>query len=121
GFEVVEAIREVNVGELEDRPPSAESWAMHARIQEDWARGDRSVNFPGGEDYNSLAGRATVALAAIVENHPGQAVVVVGHGAIFTAAVDAICVDISMADLLKRGSTYCGIATLDAWLAGSAP
>src|SRR5581483_2167239 len=65
-FEVVEAFREVNVGGLEDRPPSAESWAIHTRVLDDWARGEYGTCFPGGEDYHDLSGRAVEALARIV-------------------------------------------------------
>lgn len=118
GYVVVEAFREVNVGELEDLPPSAETWALHARIQEDWARGDHGARFPGGEDYISLSGRAVDALTGIVAERPGQTVLVVGHGAIFTAAADAICPNVDMADLVQRGSSYCGITSLDVWLDG---
>jgi probable phosphoglycerate mutase len=117
-YEVVEAFREVNVGELEDLPPSAETWAIHARVHDDWARGAYGSSFPGGEDYHSLSGRAVDALTRIVAERPGQAILVVAHGAIFTAAVDAICPDVNLSELVKRGSTYCGIATLDVWLDG---
>jgi probable phosphoglycerate mutase len=112
-FEVIEELREVNVGELEDLPSSKESWDVHFQVHRDWADGRLDVCFPGGENYHGLSGRALKAFARIVAERPGQASLVVGHGAIFTAAVDALCPDVRMAEIMTLPNRNCGITTVD--------
>ena len=113
GFTVIEELREVNVGELEDAAPTPEAWAIHTRVQDDWASGRLDSAFPGGEDYHGLAGRAIKAVAQIVTERPGQASVVVAHGGICTAAVDALCPAVRMAEIVRLPNGNCGITTVD--------
>jgi probable phosphoglycerate mutase len=112
-FETVEELREVNVGDLEDLVPTQEAWAIHTQIHHDWAAGKLDAAFPGGEDYHSLAGRALGAFARIVAERPAQSSVVVAHGAIFTAAVDALCPDVRMAEIMTLPNSNCGITAVD--------
>jgi len=112
-YEIVEELREVNVGELEDRAPTREAWAIHTQIHHDWASGKLDAAFPGGEDYHGLSGRALRAFAQIVAARPGRSSVVVAHGAIFTAAVDALCPNVSMAEIVRLPNGNCGITTVD--------
>ena len=113
GFEILEDLREVNVGDLEDLRPTQEAWAVHSRIHHEWAAGNLSAAFPGGEDYHGLSGRALRAFARIVAERPAQASIVVAHGAIFTAAVDALCPDVSMSGIMTLPNGNCGITTVD--------
>ena len=110
---VIEELREVNVGDLEDQAPTQDAWAMHTRIHDDWANGKLDVAFPGGEDYHGLSGRALRAFARIVAERPGQVSIVVAHGAIFTAAVAALCPAVSMAEIVRLPNGNCGITTVD--------
>jgi broad specificity phosphatase PhoE len=112
-FEVIEDLREVNVGDLEDLPTSKEAWDVHFQVHKDWANGQLDSTFPGGEDYHGLAGRALRAFAKIVAERPGQVSIVVAHGAIFTAAVGALCPDVRMAEIMKLPNSNCGITTVD--------
>jgi broad specificity phosphatase PhoE len=112
-YAVLEDLREVNVGDLEDGGSTEEDWAIHRQIHEAWAGGNLDAAFPGGEDYHGLAGRALRAFAQIVAERPGQASLVVAHGAIFTAAVDALCPAVSMAEIMKLPNGNCGITTVD--------
>jgi broad specificity phosphatase PhoE len=111
--EILEELREVNVGDLEDLVPTREAWATHSRIHHDWAAGKLDAAFPGGEDYHGLSGRALDAFAQIVAARPGQSSVVVAHGAIFTAAIDALCPAVSMAEIVTLPNGNCGITTVD--------
>jgi broad specificity phosphatase PhoE len=86
-----EAFREVNVGRLEDEPPSDENWAFHDRIFDAWLGGDPSVRFPGGECQLDLLRRMRAGLGEIVTSHPGREVVVVAHGGILWATIGALC------------------------------
>lgn len=110
---VIEELREVNVGDLEDRAPTQDAWAVHTQIHDDWANGRLDIAFPGGEDYHGLSGRALRAFARIVAERPDQASIVVAHGAIFTAAVAALCPAVSMAEIVRLPNGNCGITTVD--------
>jgi broad specificity phosphatase PhoE len=112
-YTILEDLREVNVGDLEDLAPTQEAWAVHTQIHHAWASGKLDAAFPGGEDYHRLSGRALRAFAKIVAERPGQASLVVAHGAIFTAAVDALCPAVQMAELMKLPNSNCGITTVD--------
>lgn len=112
-YAVIEELREVNVGELEDLPSSRETWDVHNQIHHDWAGGKLDSTFPGGEDYHGLAGRALRAFAQIVAARPGQASVVVAHGMIYMAAVTALCPGVRMTDLMQIPNSNCGITTVD--------
>lgn len=111
--QVIEELREVDVGDLEDQAPTREAWAVHTRIHHDWASGNLDAAFPGGEDYHRLTGRALRAFAQIVAERTGQASVVVAHGAIFTAAVAALCPTVRMAEIMGLPNSNCGITTVD--------
>lgn len=113
GYEVIEELREVDVGDLEDQAPTREAWAVHTRIHHDWANGNLDSAFPGGEDYHALTGRALRAFAQIVAERPGRASVVVAHGAIFTVAVTALCPAVRMAEIMGLPNGNCGITTVD--------
>ena len=52
---VSEAFREINVGVLEDQPPTEANWALHHRIIEQWIEGKEDIGFPGGESYQHLS------------------------------------------------------------------
>ncbi len=77
---VVENLREIDVGELEGQPPSAELWAQHNKVLDDWFAGRSEVAFPGGEDHRMLRARVRAALEQIVDRKSGRNIIVVGHG-----------------------------------------
>jgi broad specificity phosphatase PhoE len=117
---LLEQFREINVGSLEDQPPTRENWAIHDAVLRQWRAGHHSATFPDGEDFNALLGRAYAGLAAALRGRTGQRVVIVGHGGIFTAATAALCAD-SVREVISRPSHNCSITTLeiegeaDAW------
>jgi broad specificity phosphatase PhoE len=55
----------------------------------DWGRDPTAPFAPGGESWASFTGRATAALRAVVDRHPGQRVVVVCHAGVIEAAMQA--------------------------------
>lgn len=88
---VVEAFREVNVGNLEGAPPDAESWALYDRVVKEWYSGNTGETMPGGESLDQLAERFMVGITEILGEAAGGTVVVVGHGGMFTFALPALC------------------------------
>lgn len=82
----VEALREVDVGELDGRS-DAKAWAVYESTVAAWRRAEWWVRFPGGEDLREARGRIVTFVDDVVRRHPGQDVVVVGHGEILGAAL----------------------------------
>ena len=82
----VEALREVDVGELDGRS-DGEAWAVYESTVAAWRRAEWWARFPGSEDLREARRRITSVVEDVVRRHPGQDVVVVGHGEILGAAL----------------------------------
>lgn len=79
--EVLEELRELNVGDLEGRS-DADAWRIHDEIDAAWVNGRAEGIFPGGEDLPTALARFGGALRTIVERVGDGRAVVVGHGGI---------------------------------------
>jgi broad specificity phosphatase PhoE len=108
----LEQLREVNVGRLEDEPPSEENWELHDRIVAAWRAGWHTVSFPGGEDYVSLLARMRSALRQALAEREAQRIVLVGHGGIFTATLKDICRLVAGDDPIYWNSHNCSITEI---------
>jgi broad specificity phosphatase PhoE len=108
----VEELREMNVGRLEDAPPTDESWALHDAVVDEWRAGRHDVTFPGGEDYHTLLARMRAALRQALAAREGQCIVLVGHGGIFTATLPAICRDLDAGNPTFWHSYNCSITEI---------
>ena len=108
----VEEFREVNVGTLEDLPPTPENWARRNQIFVDWFQGRPESAFPGGEDYGMLLARMRAGLTAILRGKTGRNIVVVGHGGIFTCTACDLCPDLDPATLLREVFQNCAVSEL---------
>jgi probable phosphoglycerate mutase len=110
---VLEQFRELNVGDLEDRPPTAENWAAHDRVVAAWRAGHLEEAFPGGENYVTLLARMRDGMERALAGRDDQRVVIVGHGGIFTATVGALCPDASLATIVATPLHNCSITVLE--------
>lgn len=88
--EVLEELREINVGDLEGREPSPEAWALHDNIFAEWWRGGRETAFPGGENGYQVLVRIRTAVNQILAGRRGEEIVIVSHGG---------CLLMSLADI----------------------
>ena len=67
---------------------------------------------PEGEDLTDLAGRVLPAVAAIVDAHPGQTVVIVGHGGPMRVLLgDALAMPLEAVERISI--EYCGVCAID--------
>lgn len=110
---VIEHFREMNVGDLEDGPPTLENWAFHDRIVAEWLRGSYTVAFPGGEDYLTLLDRMRAGLTTALRGREDQRIVIVGHGGIFTATIGALCPNASLPEILRHPSHNCSVSIME--------
>jgi broad specificity phosphatase PhoE len=109
---VLEGLRELNVGRLEDKPPTDENWSLHDRVLEQWRAGLHAVAFPGGEDYATARARMRAALRAALAGREGQRIVLVGHGGIFAVTLTDICPGVAPDDPAYRHSHNCSITEI---------
>ena len=98
---ISEAFREVNVGRLEEQPPTQESWSHHNHILQQWADGQAEVSFPGGESYRQLCERVQRGFKEACSRFPNQNILIVGHGGIFTLVLPCLCPEISLHKILQ--------------------
>jgi broad specificity phosphatase PhoE len=109
---VVEGLREIDVGDLEDQPASAELWAFHNRIVDAWFSGQPEVAFPGGENYVTLRDRVRAALQQIVDGKDGRNLIIVGHGGSLSAAIRELCPTLDAGRFRHRPTHNCSITEL---------
>jgi broad specificity phosphatase PhoE len=110
---VMEAFREVNVGNLEFRPPTAENWALHNRIIADWLSGKREVSFPGGENCLQLLHRMQAGLLEVVRGQEGKQIIIVAHGGLITFTLKDICADVEMESIMSQANHNCSVTTIE--------
>jgi broad specificity phosphatase PhoE len=109
---VVEGFREVNVGELEMQPPSAENWALYLSIFRRWFDGEHEVAMPGGEDYVTLWARMQTGFRQVLEGRSGQTVAIVGHGGCISAVLQELCPDVDVRIVWDVPSHNCSVTEM---------
>lgn len=110
---VREQFRELNVGLLEDQPPTAETWAIHDRIFADWFSGKTDACFPGGEDHTALLQRMREGLQEALSDRTDQRIIVVGHGGILTACLCYLCNNIDLREVIGVHIPNCAITSFE--------
>lgn len=88
---ILEEFREINVGDMELRPPTEENWREHDQILGQWFRGNPATSFPGGENFLELNERTQRGLLEVAREHDGQRILIAAHGGILAALVYTFC------------------------------
>ncbi len=88
---IAEELREIDVGYLENEPPTKANWEMYFAVVDAWLDGDRGKRFRDGESYTELVERFSRFLIDVTGKHDGRSVVAVGHGGIFALAIADLC------------------------------
>ncbi len=102
GFTVVEEFRELNIGDLEEPPPTDEKWRVHYAVWFEWFQGNQAASFPGGEDYMIASGRFRRGMQTLLDGREDCNLIVVGHGGLFMVGLSSFCSNVSMADLVSH-------------------
>lgn len=72
-------LREISYGLWQGKGPAART-RCHPGLERIWRADPWRVRFPGGETLEEVSARACAAVAAIIARHPGEAVLISGHG-----------------------------------------
>lgn len=115
---ILENFREINVGELELAPASAETWERHNEVFFQWLEGEADARFPGGEDYHSLWARLSAGIRQVVSGKSGRNIIIVGHGGIFSTTMKDLCRNFDLSLLTANPSNNCSITEVNIELAG---
>jgi broad specificity phosphatase PhoE len=110
---VMEQFREINVGQLEEQPPTDENWGLHNRILLDWIAGKHETMFAGGEDYITLLARMRAGLQEITHSKKQRNIVVVGHIGILACTIGKICSNVDQELLMNTRSHNCSITEIE--------
>ena len=111
---ILEALREVNIGDLEGPPASQEKWNIHNQVVDDWFKGKRDSAPPGGENYHTLYKRTADTLTSIASRHNNENVIIVGHGGMFIFTLKDICYNVDVEYAQTLSSHNCSITIMDA-------
>ena len=87
--EVLDGLREVDVGDLDGRG-DVEAWQVYESVRDDWRHARHERRFTGGEDWQELCARLRGSLREIAAATRGNAAVVVAHGANLRAALPGL-------------------------------
>ena len=117
-IQVIEEIREVNVGDLEKTPPEKmkEGWKLYFDIARSWYSGSPERRFPGGENMFELVERFKFAVKRVVQESNGQPAVLLGHGGIFITGLAEILVNVERKYFYENRWLNCGMSTIDVQL-----
>jgi probable phosphoglycerate mutase len=110
---ILEGLREVNSGNLEDTPPTEENWRIYLETVQGWHEGRPEIALPGGENYFMLTERIRQAFSEIVGDKDGRHIVVAGHGGIFTAAIGLLCKNVEADELRSVHYNNCAISQIE--------
>ena len=92
---IIEEFREINVGILENSPPTPEAWDRYFKVSNAWNAGDYEKRFVGGENYLELRSRMWKGFESILKVNGDGTILVVGHGGNFMYVLADLCEAIS--------------------------
>ena len=117
-IQVIEEIREVNVGDLEKLPPEEmkKGWKLYFEIARSWYTGNPERSFPNGENMIDLINRFKYTVKKVLKESNGEPAVLVGHGGIFITGLAEILINVEHKFFYKNRWLNCGMSTVDVTL-----
>lgn len=110
------ALREIHVGEWQGLVAAEIEDRFPGKLDE-WHRKIDSFTLPGGESIPIVQRRIFAAYREIVTQHPGEAIIVVSHGAALTALMAALhdwdLVETWHTKRARMGNTHVSVASFD--------
>jgi broad specificity phosphatase PhoE len=110
------ALREINAGDWQGLVAS-EIEALFPGKLDEWHEKIDSFTLPGGESISLVQERVYAAYQQIVEQHPGEAIIIVSHGAALAALMAALhdweLVETWHSKRARMGNTHVSVAVFD--------
>lgn len=110
---VLKELREVNVGVLEGKDFSDETWGVYHGLTSQWYAGNPHAAFPGGENYAALWERMKRGMLKVLQDHESRRFVIAGHGGIFIATLKEYCPGLETGWLQNAEYYNCAITELE--------
>jgi broad specificity phosphatase PhoE len=120
-FQVLEDLRELNVGTLEDELPTPEVWTLHDSILGEWIRGDTTRSLPGGEDYPTLWKRMCSAFKIATDGQEDRRIAMVAHGGNLFCTLHDLCPGEDMRRLRSGENPNCAVSEMEVHFEGERP
>jgi broad specificity phosphatase PhoE len=111
--EVLDGLREVNVGHLEGTTGD-EPYAEYERYFTRWAGGEPTIRIPDGESAQDVLDRYLPAVDLITSRHDSGLVVVVSHGGVIRIAALALAANVTPTIAIEGGLPNTGQVVLEA-------
>jgi len=114
-FEIVDGLREYDLGELEGRGDD-EAWDIHSHYWQNWLKGRELDQCPvGGETFYDIERRFVGFVEGLIRQFGGtQAeVLCIAHGGVYTFGLPLVLSNISMAEIDRRGIHHTNILTAE--------
>jgi broad specificity phosphatase PhoE len=110
---VMDELRELNVGDLEGKGFTDENWAIYHNVTNQWYAGNPRASFPNGEDYVKVWERTRRGYLMILQNHEDSHFVIVGHGGIFAATLKEFVSGLDIHWLQNANYYNCAVTELE--------
>ncbi|MBI5297865.1 MAG: histidine phosphatase family protein [Chloroflexi bacterium] len=114
-FEIVDGLREYDLGELEGRGDD-EAWEIHSHYWQNWLQGlKRDQCPPGGETYYDIQRRFVSFVEGLIRQFGGTQAefLCIAHGGVYTFGLPLVLSNISMAEIDRRGIHHTNILTAE--------
>ena len=110
--EILEEVREILIGDLEDRPVSKENWAEFFDVLHDWENGCPQRRFPNGENYLELCARFLAGIRKVTAGKQDQNLVIVSHAGVLAYTLSALLPEADPALAADKKYPNCAISEL---------
>lgn len=111
--QVLEDLREMNVGDLEGMVPQDRAWQIYAEVMREWLSGNRDASFPNGETRRQLVYRFRATLERLSRSVGNRTIALVAHGGIFTHGVAELCGIADQKSFFALENFNCSISELE--------
>ncbi|HSO27387.1 MAG TPA: histidine phosphatase family protein [Anaerolineales bacterium] len=119
--QILDQLREVDVGDLELAPPSREAWDYHNSLIRGWLDGQPEARFPGGDNFHDLVERALDAYRLALHGRQGENIILVAHGGIFAFTLYKLVAGLQPDWFLGKHSHNCSVSEIEAQLVDGRP
>jgi broad specificity phosphatase PhoE len=103
-YEVTEALREYDLGELEGRSDER-SWALWQELFDDWTKYQHwNRRIPEGEDFHEVRGRFVPFIDGLIQQYQGTGanILCVGHGGLYWVMLPRVLTNINTDFILEH-------------------